>query len=277
MTAHSSATRSLTLLAIFATACGADNSNGSDASTSTDASANPMSMEVGPAGGTVAGPNGVSIVIPPGALSAMQTISITPTSMMPPAMFRQGSPIYQFGPDGLTFAMPVTVTIPFTAGFQDPHLYRSNATGGYDDINGTVQGGNKMVGMSDHFSAWWIGGPPMVAALPTKVNFTWTVNGRSPGNMMDCTKQINNEREPRDLFVKVVVARNPTQNPYYEGMFTCTATTSFITAMVRGDYSVDVALTTQDLRYFGFRYNGMVNVDGSGTPIDIPLVPLTNP
>ena len=62
---------------------------------------------VGLAGGTVSLPAGkVSLTIPPGALSADTPITVT-------AMSSAGSPgpVYQFGPSGLIFNLPVTVTL----------------------------------------------------------------------------------------------------------------------------------------------------------------------
>lgn len=263
-------------LVLLIASCGTDAIVDRDASVGMDAAPAPMAMEVGPAGGTVTGPNGVSITIPAGALATTETISIVATTLMPPSTHRAASPIYQLGPDTVTFAVPVTISIPFTAGISGPKLYRSNAMGGYDEVNGTVQG-NEMVGTTTHFSNWWVGLPANVAAQPTRVSFTWTVNGNSPGTMADCTKQLPGEREPRELFVKVVLAKSPTQNPYHDLSFACTSTSGYHTAMVQGTYTVDVALTTQDLRYYGFRYNGTLEVDGSGTPIEVPTVPLTNP
>jgi hypothetical protein len=39
---------------------------------------------------------------------------------------------------------------------------------------------------------------------------------------------------------------------------------------------LDVILTTPDLRFIS-RFGGEVEVDGTGTPIDVPVIALTNP
>ena len=95
----------------------------------------PPANQIGPAGGTVTGPNGTQVVVPAGALSAPVVITITSTTIAPPIPAGQqvlGS-IYDFGPTGTTFAMPVTVTLPFDpaqapAGAKLRMLHGINAT-----------------------------------------------------------------------------------------------------------------------------------------------------
>ena len=113
----------LYLVAMMISACG-----GSD-------DAAPPANQIGPAGGTVTGPNGTQVVVPAGALSAPVVITITSTTIAPPIPAGQqvlGS-IYDFGPTGTTFAMPVTVTLPFDpaqapAGAKLRMLHGINAT-----------------------------------------------------------------------------------------------------------------------------------------------------
>ncbi|MGH2411457.1 MAG: hypothetical protein ACRDGS_13995, partial [Chloroflexota bacterium] len=62
----------------------------------------------GAQGGTVT-LEGTTLTIPAGALSSSEPITVTSTKDSPPAGVRNLSPIYQFGPAGLTFAVPVTV------------------------------------------------------------------------------------------------------------------------------------------------------------------------
>ena len=79
----------------------------------------PQADVIGPAGGTVTDPEGASVTIPAGALTENTLISvsthISATSLPGPTL---GGPSYKggasFGPDGLVFQLPVTITIPIT-------------------------------------------------------------------------------------------------------------------------------------------------------------------
>ncbi len=70
--------------------------------------------KVGPSGGTVALNSGVSLQVPAGAVTAPIFITATPATNLPPAHL----PLvpgtgWDFAPDGITFAQPVTMTIPY--------------------------------------------------------------------------------------------------------------------------------------------------------------------
>ncbi|MDY6935590.1 MAG: hypothetical protein SVZ03_15375 [Spirochaetota bacterium] len=72
---------------------------------------------VTPDGGTVTDPSGASVSIPPGALTESVDISIktySDNSSLPPGWCPVPglAGVVEFGPDGLTFQKPVTVTIP---------------------------------------------------------------------------------------------------------------------------------------------------------------------
>jgi hypothetical protein len=127
------------------------------AGTTGDAGAGGGAAEiVGPSGGTVS-MGGVSLLFPTGALAADAPITVAPTSM--PPGYEAASAAYQFGPDGTTFAQPITVSIPLSASAPaGVHLFWSNANGGFDDIGGTVSG-TTLVGKVMHFSVGF-------AALP---------------------------------------------------------------------------------------------------------------
>lgn len=64
-----------------------------------------VTATIGPAGGTVTGPDGVQVVIPPGALSSDTTIGIARTSAGAPAPLQEGNapagPVYEFTPHDL--------------------------------------------------------------------------------------------------------------------------------------------------------------------------------
>jgi hypothetical protein len=103
---------------------------------------------IGTSGGNVT-QNGVTIGVPAGAVPS--DTSVTITSATSPPGYALASAAYQFGPAGLTFAKPITVTIPLTAPTPGAHLFWSNASGGFDDLGGTVSG-TTLTGTVSHFS-----------------------------------------------------------------------------------------------------------------------------
>ena len=81
-----------------------------------ESGAPPASAVVGAAGGTVTGPNGAKVEIPPGALGSDTTIAIEATSAGSPLLpdgFSVAGRMFAFTPHGTTFKVPVTVTLPF--------------------------------------------------------------------------------------------------------------------------------------------------------------------
>jgi uncharacterized delta-60 repeat protein len=99
-----------------------------------EGAAQPQSSMIGPAGGTVIGPLGAKVVIPPGALASDTLITIEQTSAGAPALpawFSEVGEMFAFTPHGTTFAVPVTITLPFdAAGAPDgavPALYKTDA------------------------------------------------------------------------------------------------------------------------------------------------------
>jgi hypothetical protein len=111
---------------------------------------------VGAAGGTVHG-DGVTLTIPPGAVSDDVTITISRSSETVPSGFVGSSSVFVFGPDGLLFARPVTVQIPFTDGGGVATLFWSSRVGnGFDDVGGSAAGG-VMTAQVTHFSRGFVG------------------------------------------------------------------------------------------------------------------------
>ncbi len=70
---------------------------------------------IGVAGGTVQGPDGVAVVVPPDALAADTTIRIARDATGAPEVggLRLLTPIYQITPHGAEFDAPVRIRIPF--------------------------------------------------------------------------------------------------------------------------------------------------------------------
>jgi hypothetical protein len=110
---------------------------------------------VGPSGGTVTG-DGVTLAIPAGALPADQQISITRTIDAPPT--NAIGALYKFGPDGLTFAVPVRVTFTVSAASPDAIVYWSTPNGGYEAKPSEVSGTTVAANIA-HFSSGFVGHP----------------------------------------------------------------------------------------------------------------------
>ncbi|HSY37930.1 MAG TPA: hypothetical protein VLA79_00340 [Polyangia bacterium] len=115
---------------------------------------------VGTSGGTVA-QAGVTLAIPTSALSASTVITVATTP--PPSGYTLASEAYQFGPSGTTFAQPVAVTIPLTSATPGVHLFWSNASGGFDDVGGTVSGSSLTANVT-HFSIGFCAIPQLSGA-----------------------------------------------------------------------------------------------------------------
>jgi hypothetical protein len=92
---------------------------------------------VGTTGATVT-QNGVTLAVPANALTSDTPITVSVTA--PPSGYSLLSKAYEFGPSGTTFLQPVAVTIPLTSADPDAHLFWSNASGGFDDLGGMVNG-----------------------------------------------------------------------------------------------------------------------------------------
>ena len=71
-----------------------------------------LGTEIGAEGGTVTGPDEVMLVIPEGALDSVVDFTISKVSGTPSG-FNATSRIYEFGPVGTTFKVPVSLTLPY--------------------------------------------------------------------------------------------------------------------------------------------------------------------
>jgi hypothetical protein len=104
---------------------------------------------VGISGGTVS-QAGVTLDVPADAVASPVAITVAPTTA--PTGYTLASQAYQFGPSGTQFTQPVTVTIPLTASAPaGAHLFWSNASGGFDDVGGTITG-STLTAQVTHFS-----------------------------------------------------------------------------------------------------------------------------
>jgi hypothetical protein len=114
---------------------------------------------IGAAGGTVSGPSGAMIVIPPGALTGDTPIAIELSSAGAPALPTTVTAVGQtfaFTPHGTTFALPVTVTLPFDAASVPagltPRLYKTNAQDHWEAVTNVTVGAGTMTGQITSFS-----------------------------------------------------------------------------------------------------------------------------
>ena len=117
-------------------------------------------VTVGVAGGSVLGPSGAQVVVPAGALAHDTTIGIAQTSVGAPGLPAGTTPFgptFAFTPHGTSFAVPVTITVPFDpsavpAG-ASPKLYKTNADQSrWEVVPGATVDGNRMSGQVTGFS-----------------------------------------------------------------------------------------------------------------------------
>ena len=113
----------LTLCTIICAAC----------SPAEDNAGEPAGATIGPAGGTFVSETGVILVVPPGALDAEVTFSITALSENPAPIegLEPVSELYEIQPHGTEFAVPVSLTIPYNPALVpgDQHPGRIQAYG----------------------------------------------------------------------------------------------------------------------------------------------------
>jgi len=125
---------------------------------------------VGPAGGTVDGPDGARVIIPAGALATFVQIEITranaTTPSFPPTGTSSAGFVYAFTPHGTAFAMPVTVRVPFNPALvpsgSRARLYRADPGGRFTVVSATISG-DFLVAEADTFSYYGPGYPPVAA------------------------------------------------------------------------------------------------------------------
>ena len=171
-------------LVLTLAACGGGGGGGEDGGDAGGGTP-PASTGVGAAGGTVSGPNGAKVVIPPGALAVATPIVIEQSSAGAPPLpagFTASGPIFAFTPHGTTFVLPATVTLPFDptqvpAG-ATPALYKTNARNLWEPVAGAVFGATSVSGDVTSFSFAQVVIPPLQRNEPLR-NFSFRA---MPGN-----------------------------------------------------------------------------------------------
>ncbi len=127
----------------------------------------PVTAIIGPGGGTVTGPGGAQVVIPEGALSQDVEIGIAQTSDGAPALPSGTTSLgamFAFTPHGTTFAVPITMTVPFNAGAvpagSTPTLFKTNAAqSAFEAVAGATVNGSSMTAQVTSFSFANVGNP----------------------------------------------------------------------------------------------------------------------
>ena len=165
----------------------------------------PPATGLGPAGGTVSGPNGAQVVVPAGALAANTAIGVAESSAGSPPLpagLATFGPMFAFTPHGTTFAVPVTITVPFDpasvpAGVT-PLLYKTNPAGAWEQVANATINGATMTGAVTGFSWGATAGPvpPVIdsnpkgqsVTAPAAATFSVTAN-LSPGTSGTLTYQ----------------------------------------------------------------------------------------
>jgi len=110
---------------------------------------------IGPEGGVVE-VDGVKLVIPPGALSEPTELSVKQRTDGAPGEYEAFSPVFEFGPDGLVFAVPAEVEFAFEGDAARAKVFWSTSTGGYESLGGTVSG-SRISAEVTHFSTGFVG------------------------------------------------------------------------------------------------------------------------
>ena len=115
-------------------------------------------------GGNVSLPGGPRIDVPSGAIPSDTTISIAKTSSDPDTSATPLGGVYSFGPSGMAFLKPVSVTFPLPPGTTEATIFWSRQDGtGFDDIGG-VSTGSTISAMVQHFS-WGFAAKPCSCAV----------------------------------------------------------------------------------------------------------------
>lgn len=111
---------------------------------------------VGPAGGVIEVP-GARLSVPPGALSEPTTITIVATAASGPPTHDALSPVFEFGPQGLRFALPITVELTYSGDGDGATVLWSSDGSSYEEMPSTLVGSDRISAQVVHFSRGLVG------------------------------------------------------------------------------------------------------------------------
>ena len=126
--------------------------------------------QIGPEGGIIELEDGTVLDIPAGALTEVRTFTVQETTIQPPSRYAKLSSVYQFGPEGLEFEKPVSVSIPYDASTLPEDMSEGDIklmwtllgeTTTYEEKTPTLQDGIATLEVT-HFSYGFVGYIPVV-------------------------------------------------------------------------------------------------------------------
>lgn len=140
---------------------------------------------IGPAGGTLTGPDGVQVVVPAGALNQATTIGIARSSAgAPDALdaFPAAGNVYEFTPHDVIFNSLVTISAPVPAGASGTQVFMASPGGNWRLVDALVANGVAQW-QRNSFSYGYYGTDCFV---PTVMNNDpyWCVNDRSSARII---------------------------------------------------------------------------------------------
>jgi hypothetical protein len=119
---------------------------------------------VGASGGTVSLAGGPTLQFPAGAVSASTSVTVQQTTQNAAG----GGPIFQFGPEGATFAAAVAVTFPVPSGIATPVVYWSKPGSSTQfEALATTQVAGGVQAQVTHFSMGCVAPPCGAACTPS--------------------------------------------------------------------------------------------------------------
>lgn len=131
---------------------------------------------IGAAGGTVTGTGGAKVIVASGALAQDTTISVAQSSTGAPPLpagVTAFGPMFAFTPHGTTFAVPVTITLPFDlksvpAGSM-PALFKTNAQNQWEHVPTATFKADSLSAKVTSFSNVQVVIPPLTSANLVRV------------------------------------------------------------------------------------------------------------
>ena len=210
--------------------CGGGSDNGMEPMPPAPATPPPVTAVIGPAGGTLNGPDGVQLVVPAGALDADVTLRIARSSDGAPPMppeYGTVPPIYEITPHNQRFLLPVEVRLPLTTAETTVAALVAAPEGEWSTIEAPVRDGQVVLQRSElsYFSSGFlipnvctgtcnfagptmsgtatvspasaevvVGGGVIVRRLVARATVSATVNVRIPGDCSGPTLTVTRER-----------------------------------------------------------------------------------
>ena len=132
----------LGLALIVGVGCSSSSSDGAAGGGGPTGTGKTTTAVIGAKGGDLVHPEGATLSVPAGSLTADKTISITSTTEAPPPpLFASwSSPIFHVAPDDVTFSGPASMSIDFTGNPKSPTIFWSTDGATFIPMPSTVAG-----------------------------------------------------------------------------------------------------------------------------------------